>query len=386
MAAIMLATIAMDMNAQLVVDEQVDTVRSTRGKGFFGKILRYFDDTNKVKDPTKFDFSVVGGPHYSKESGVGLGILAAGYYHTDVNTAPSNTSLFFDITTTGSYTIGIIGDHIRPHDMQRFSYELYFNSVPTYFWGMGFDNGNNSANETKYLEKRVDFDAKYRWRLGENIFIGPTARFYYATADKIHEPKEGEPGGVALWGGERLTTHSYGLGGIVAFDTRDNLTAPTKGWFVEITQRFFPKFLFNRMAFTSTEFTASHYEKVWKGGVVAMRLHGRFNYWGRSPWSMLPTVGGRSDLRGYYKGRYRDNCETDLIVELRQHVWRRSGLVVWAGIGEVYPNFKEFSKDKLLPNFGLGYRWEFKKHVNVRIDYGFGRGQSNFIFSLNEAF
>ena len=36
---------------------------------------------------------------------------------------------------------------------------------------------------------------------------------------------------------------------------------------------------------------------------------------------------------------------------------------------------------------GIGYRWEFKKNVNVRLDYGFGKnGQSGFIFNINEAF
>ena len=43
--------------------------------------------------------------------------------------------------------------------------------------------------------------------------------------------------------------------------------------------------------------------------------------------------------------------------------------------------------DRLLPNAGIGYRWEFKKDVNVRLDYGFGKGgQSGFIFNINEAF
>lgn len=36
---------------------------------------------------------------------------------------------------------------------------------------------------------------------------------------------------------------------------------------------------------------------------------------------------------------------------------------------------------------GIGYRWEFKKNVNVRLDYGLGKsGQSGFIFNINEAF
>jgi hypothetical protein len=60
--------------------------------------------------------------------------------------------------------------------------------------------------------------------------------------------------------------------------------------------------------------------------------------------------------------------------------------VCWIGTGEVFSNTDCFSFDKLLPNAGVGYRWEFKKRVNVRLDLGFGRNQTGVIFSVNEAF
>ena len=44
-------------------------------------------------------------------------------------------------------------------------------------------------------------------------------------------------------------------------------------------------------------------------------------------------------------------------------------------------------QDILVVEVGVGYRWEFKKNVNVRLDYGFGKsGQSGFLFNINEAF
>ena len=73
--------------------------------------------------------------------------------------------------------------------------------------------------------------------------------------------------------------------------------------------------------------------------------------------------------------------------ELRQHVWRRNGIVVWAGAGEVFPSFDKLMMRRILPSFGIGYRWEFKKNINIRLDYGRGRfNESNFIFAINEAF
>lgn len=91
-------------------------------------------------------------------------------------------------------------------------------------------------------------------------------------------------------------------------------------------------------------------------------------------------------MRGYYEGRYRDKCEADLTVELRQRVWHRSGIAVWAGMATVAPRIGDMRWRKVLPNGGIGYRWEFKKYTNIRLDYGIGRGESSFLFSINEAF
>ena len=90
-------------------------------------------------------------------------------------------------------------------------------------------------------------------------------------------------------------------------------------------------------------------------------------------------------MRGYYEGRYRDRHYMAAQVELRQHIWHRIGAVVWVGAGNVFHDRHSFKH--ILPNYGIGYRWEFKKRVNVRLDVGFGKpGQYSFMFNINEAF
>ena len=101
---------------------------------------------------------------------------------------------------------------------------------------------------------------------------------------------------------------------------------------------------------------------------------------------MMPKLGGSFRMRGYYEGQYRDRNVGEIQVELRQHVWKRNGVVFWVGAGNVFHNFDSFRWSHTLPNYGLGYRWEFKKRVNVRLDYGFGKGQTGFLFNINEAF
>lgn len=100
----------------------------------------------------------------------------------------------------------------------------------------------------------------------------------------------------------------------------------------------------------------------------------------------MPLLGGPYRMRGYYEGQYRDNNLIEAQIELRQKVYKRHGAVVWDGAGNVLPKFNKFRWKETLPGYGLGYRRKFKNRVNIRPDYGIGKGQSWFYFNINEAF
>ena len=170
------------------------------------------------------------------------------------------------------------------------------------------------------------------------------------------------------------------------YDSRDVLTNPHRGVYLNVSQLFRPKFMGNEYDFSTTELQACAYTRPWKGAVLAFDLESSLNF-GNPSWAMMAKLGSSNSMRGYYEGRYRDKHKIETQVELRQHVWKRNGIVLWVGAGTVFNKFSALAFDKLLPNYGLGYRWEFKKNVNVRLDYGFGKsGQSGFLFNINEAF
>ena len=315
-------------------------------KNIIEKIIAYFNESNKPKKNKKFDFSVIGGPHYSSDTKFGVGVVAAGIYRTDtVATPQSDVAIYLDATTS-----------------------MFF---------IGYDMDVNDDNESDYKYLNSQATVSYVWRLAPSFFIGPFASFDYTNARKQDKPW--------LWEGQADRTLNVGVGFTIQYDTRDILTNAFKGMFIRLDQRFIPRFLANRYAFSLTELTFNYYRHVWRDATLAFQLHSRLTY-GNTPWSLLSTLGGSYNMRGYYEGRYRDKSEIDVCLELRQHVWRRNGLALWVGAGTVFPKFSDIRWRKVLPNYGIGYRWEFKKRVNIRLDLGFGRHQTGFIFSINEAF
>lgn len=358
-----------------------DTTEKKKKKGLINRVIDYFADSNKEKPYKKFDFSIIGGPHYSTDTKLGLGLVATGLYRTDMADSlltRSNVALYGDITTANYYKIGVRGNHIFPHDRCRMVYDVSFDSFKSDFWGIGYEMGNNDANKSEMNRCQVNADISLLWRFADNLYAGPVLVYDFAYANNVERPE--------LLNGMDRRTWNVGAGVSLVYDSRDVITNPHKGFYVNLSQYFRPAFLGNDYAFSTTDLHASAYGRVWKGGIIAGDITSTLNF-GNPSWGMMALLGSSYSMRGYYEGRYRDKHKIEAQVELRQHLWGRNGMVVWAGAGTVFSKFSAIRADRVLPNFGIGYRWEFKKDVNIRLDYGFGKsGQSGFLFHINEAF
>lgn len=353
----------------------------TKKKSLLTRFLDYFNDANKNKEHKKFDFSIIGGPHYSTDTKLGIGLVAAGLYRANANDTllpPSNVSLFGDVSTVGFYMLGIRGTHIFPQDKYRADYTIYFYSFPCKFWGMGYDMGDDDSNKSDMKRWQARFKASFLFHLGDNLYLGPMVSYDYVIGRRIERPE--------LLNGMDQHTWNIGAGFSAVYDTRDVLTYPHRGFYINLSQCFRPRFMGNDYAFSTTELQMDAYQRVWKGAILAEDFRTMLNF-GNPSWGMMALLGNSNSMRGYYEGRYRDKHKMEAQVELRQHIWKRNSLTTWVGAGTVFHKFSEMRSRHILPNFGIGYRWEFKKNVNVRLDYGFGKaGQTGFLFSINEAF
>ena len=366
-----------DSLSSAIIDAAIEDTSTDRN--IIQRVIDYFSDSNNEPEKGEFDISFLGGPSYSSSTSVELALIAAGVYRTGPReTTPlSELDVFAEGSVTGFYNVGTRGHHSFPNDRIRVNYHASFCHFPSKFWGVGYEMGADKNNETNYTLLQSLISGEFLWHLPHDIFLGPSVYFDYSKGTKAKNTE--------VWKGEPLEQLSYGLGFVFSIDTRDIATNASQGYNLRLHQRFFPTFLGNKRGFSITELTFGWYHRFWKSGIMAFQFHG-CGATEHTPWSMLSAVDASSGIRGYYERRYRDRGEIDAVVELRQHIWRRNGIVIWAGVGSVFHRLDQINFKRLLPSFGLGYRWEFKKRVNVRLDYGIGKGQSSFYFNINEAF
>ena len=366
--------------ADSIGTNQVDSIQPAHNKGLIKKVIGYFRDSNKPKSSKKVDFGFVPGPNYSGTTGLGLGFLGTATYSADHNDATlprSNASIYSNMTTKGFFMVGLRGNHIFPHQRFQLDYKLNLSTFSTSYWGIGYAENDN---ETDYRRNRINAMARFMCKLAPNTYLGPLVSYRVIQAKGVKSEYQ------HLWQGQDKTIRAYTAGLSFTYDSRDFMLNASRGVFLQIDQTFTPRCFGNgQYNFSSTEATFATYGRLWKGAIIAGELHGLFNY-GNTSWALLAEVGSNDRMRGYYEGRYRDKNIIEGQLELRQHIKGRNGVVAWMALANAFPDFDHIAWRHTLPNAGVGYRWEFKKRINIRIDYGFTRKGGGFIFNINEAF
>jgi len=414
-----------------------DTLAAAPKKhGFIRRIFDYFDSSNVDRTfERKIDWSIAPGPNYSSDVGFGIGFLLAGLYRldrTDSVTAPSNISIYGNVTTQKFVLLRFSGDNIFNQNKQRISYSGAFVYFPGAFYGIGYDAGKSGYVQKLTTTMGIARFSYCRAIVGQ-LYAGVSAGVDYtgakyknsgiaATLEGIRDGKIENPGGSVgelyeLWdggqgpydpelqdpftnfiaaSGDNPDAFNTNIGLFLQYDSRDVTYNASRGIFVKAEAMWYPEFLGNtRRNFGRLALTFDTYRKLWKGAVLAYDLYADFTI-GTPSWHLYAKLGGMARMRGYYEGRYRDKRLVETQAELRQKIYRRHGLAGWFGVGQVWGTDK-FRWDNTLYSFGVGYRFEFKKGMNIRLDYGWGvhgnallpwdrKRSSAFLFTASEAF
>lgn len=327
------------------------------------------------------DLSFVVAPCYTRGGSFGVGGAATGLYRLDRRDSimqPSDFSLSGSATVKGFYGVTLNGNNHFRGNRSRLSYRIQFQNKNLDFWGI-----SREACEVNpvaaYRRQMIRLEADYVYKLTPAFHLGAALRLNYTRASDLTHP--------AYLEGQKPSYFFAGAGLSLHYDTRDFILNPHRGVCLLLREVVYPACLsdHDRTLFATT-FVCDAYIPAWNGATLAFDFYGQF-FGDDAPWPLREELGsGGSRMRGYYAGRYVDNNQLTVQLELRQHVYGRVGCVAWVGGGTVFSRLGSLRLGDVLPNYGLGLRIEFKHRVNVRVDYGFGKDMGGFVFQFAEAF
>ncbi|OKP00261.1 BamA/TamA family outer membrane protein [Xenorhabdus eapokensis] len=338
----------------------------------------YFDEHKKI------DWGVLPGPFYTPEMGMGIGVAVAALYrpdHLDQISQNSSLGLSGFGSSTGAFGLNFTNYNFRASDRWRLFVSGTLNNTPTYYWGKGYRAGKNDNNKGKYCSQEFAIHPRLLYRITDATYMGLGWNFSSVNAS---DPDSGAKRYFAQSIGGRSVISS-GISAHFSYDTRDFLPNARHGQVFEIVYTYFSPELGSNHRFHTTQLQFSTYYQLSEKTVLAFDNYARFSA-GDVPWNQLSLLGNGQRMRGYYEGRYRDNNIFTTQLELRHKLDWRHGVVGWVGTGTLGDSPSQLGSKHWLPSVGVGYRFEFKPRMNVRLDFGVGKGSTGFYFQVGEAF
>ena len=247
----------------------------------------------------------------------------------------------------------------------------------------GYGSATDEIDEPFY--KLFDFTANIsaNYAFTQGFLIG--AQYYFENVSRLdlmqnpifeNENILGEEGGI-----------NSGLGIRFFYDSRDNIFYPSEGFYDEVQVTYFSKAFGGNYDFNSYLIDIRNYFSLSENQILAVEAY--FNaVYGSPPFYSFPKLGGHRRMRGYYEGRFRDKTYYAIQTELRSFIYWRLYGVVFAGVGDVFGNFDNFTTKNIKPSYGVGLRFRLdeQEKINIRLDIGFGKNTNGVYFQVEEAF
>lgn len=322
------------------------------------------------------------------ETSWGLGFGASYYFNTakgenNVKTRSSNLQ-FQGVRTMRQQTITqFISEVFTAEERYYMRYFVGYRDFLDQYYGIG--NTTSSSNREDYRFKSWILSAIIRKNIGNNYFVGLNLRF-----QRMYDINAIDSGEISrnLVNGS-LPNRSFGFGPEWVFDNRDNLFAPRNGRYFLASIRYYPRWNSSWEGINAAQLEGRWFLEGPKTSVFALKAVLVQQFGPLAPFRELPQIGGDDNLRGYFRGRYRDRSMLEIQSEYRFPIWWAFRGVVFTGIGQVGQQPADWFNAPIRLSFGGGLRLVVnqKDRVTLRIDYArTATGEGALYIGYNEAF
>jgi len=344
------------------------------------------EKSSESEKEKKFGFIFLPVIFYMPETRLAAGAGGLVTYRSDAASLESRPSscYFYAVYTQLKQFIAQIRPEIYWNKEKYYlSFLISAENFPDKFWGVG--NKTPAEDEESYTPRSFSFEITGQRKIWsqKNLYIGLQSRIEQYKIIKF------EPEGLLareIFPGSRQGK-STSLGIMLSLDTRDNIFFPTSGHYYQFVASLSHKFLGSDFEKSSVRFDLRRYESLFSKHVLSWQF--LLQAIAGSPgFRQYATLGGDMIMRGYYSGRYRDKCLVAFQGEYRLPLWKRLGLVGFAGLGEVASSIKSFQIRNFKYSYGFGLRFKIlpREGTNLRLDFAWGKRTSGIYFSAGEAF
>lgn len=344
-------------------------------------------------------WSVLGGPSYTPEASFGIGGAVLASFRFNKHDTISQRSFLpagINLSLNGTIVVAGAGTFFFNENKFRIYLSYGYRNEPAHYYGKGIENAENtlrSDSTTQYHRSYFQLYPRFVWEVRPHLYAGGLFDINYTKISDVNPVMEIDP----YFNMFKRKYLNIGIGGLVQYDTRDDVATPTKGMLLSANFKVFGKYLGGAYNYEMIELEYRHFKNIFRPRSTLAWIAKSQIGMGDIPFTELPTFGSPFDLRGYYIGKYRDKSMAYGILEYRHmfgstaqyksgNFWAKCGFVAWVGTGTIGATPIDWKKWKM--NFGAGLRIQMQPGKNFRLDVGKEPGQPGMQVYMNmtEAF
>ena len=365
------------------------------------QLKRYYRQLRKdsIRAHKNVWWSVLGGPSYTPEASFGVGGAVLASFRMNKQDTISQRSFLpagLNLSINGTIVVAGAGTFFFNENRFRIYMNYGYRNEPSHYYGKGFEKAETierGDSTTRFHRSYFQLYPRFVWEIRPHFYLGGLFDLNYTKVSDVNPVMEKDP----YFQQFKRKYFNVGIGGLIQYDTRDDVATPTRGMLLGANFKLFGKYLGGAYNYEIIELEYRQFKNI-------LRPRSTLAWIAKSqiglrdvPFTELPTFGSPFDLRGYYMGKYRDKSMAYGIVEYRHmfgspakyksgNFWAKCGFVAWVGTGTIGETPFDWNKWKL--NFGAGLRFQMQPGKNFRLDIGKEPGQPGMQVYMNmtEAF
>ncbi len=339
------------------------------------------EETSKFKFLSKKPKNLLLVPIPTSNPTFGTGLILGGAYfyaqtEEQKKAQPASfTGAAAGYTDSKSWFAGVMQQNYWKEDKWRFTGVAGYLNL-----NLELNPGVTENGDTRPVDWLVDgafLQARLSRRLRGNWYLGLTGR-YLDISQVIGLDIEDE--GFNLL--SEISAPGVGLN--LDFDTRDMPSNPYSGRYFEVKALTSSQSGSDADSYQSYQARFRSYHSLADPLVLAWDINGCYKS-GQIPlWDTC-----RLALRGFPGTDYLGKQSVYAQAEVRWRLYKRWGVVAFAGAGRVDDSFGRLGEDETIPSYGLGLRFMVleSQRINVRLDYARSdKGNEAWYLSVTEAF
>ena len=314
--------------------------------------------------------------------GFGFGAAVSFLYDTDEGSSKSQLSAGGQYSVTESFTMFANNKAFFKGNKIRSNTNTSFASINNEF--------ESDVQDVSYNVRTLILSEILMFQIVKHSYLGG----FVSYKQVVYDPNN--TGGTDfLFNNGVVDETTGGIGIAYSFDTRKNKYFPSEAWLINLGINNYPSWLGAVQNYFQFILNARYYNNGFRDGDVwAWQLYGQFSS-KKTTDNGLPTLSGKSLLRGFPAGQYKALYMTGVQSEYRyQIVNSRFRLVSFAGLanlagGSFGDDGNSRDDDGWYSNFGIGGRYSIqpKTGVDLRLDLVVtSKGDKALYLKLNQAF